>query len=74
MCREVNSGTQYETATAAKQFYFNALDIYKYISPDLCEAYNTTGKCQRCSSFHDLSFASASWDPQKLLVDSTPVE
>ena len=22
MCREVNSGTQYETATAAKQFYF----------------------------------------------------
>ena len=48
--------------------------LNKYIVPDLCEAYNRTGKCQRCSSFDDLSFASGGWDRQKLLVDSTPVE
>ena len=59
MCREVNSDDIYATE---KGFYvleirparieirvnFNTLDICKYISFDLCEAYNKTGEFQKC--------------------------
>ena len=45
------------------------LDIYKYkyISSDLCEAYNRTGNFEG-------PFFRLSSDRQKLLVDPTPVE
>ena len=43
--------------------YFNTLDIHKYISFDLCEAYNRIGKFQSCSLIiDDLSFASVEID------------
>ena len=45
------------------------LDIYKYISSDLCEAYNLTG----LENFEG-PFFRFSWDRQKLFVDPTPVE
>ena len=45
------------------EWFFNTLYIYKYISPDLCEAYNSTGKCQRCSN--SMTFLS----PQLVEID-----
>ena len=43
------------------------LVIYKYISSDLCEAYNRAGKFRR-------TFLSLQLRSTKMLVDPTPVE
>ena len=83
MCREVNQATWNSFTPSSKStgwnwnqsdtiYNFNTLNIDKCISSDLCEAYNRTGKFQRCSQ--RWPFFRLSWDRQKLLVDSTPVE
>ena len=83
MCREVNQATWNSFTPSSKSigwnwnqsdtiYNFNTLNIDKYISSDLCEAYNRTGKFQRCSQ--RWPFFRLSCDRQKLLVDSTPVE